>query len=211
MLLEKIWEYREETLYPRLFGQQVDGIYVLSQELFLEKFQQTDIDPRWLHLGVLVFQPNEQRDSWLYVTSGGSTPWEEDNESEYSWLGCEFVIETPDKNTWAVQLLQNLLAYQVLLAHGRYGDMPMLDYGDRIPTGSVDGSDTNVTNLVLRKPVYFDTTMKLESGKFDFIHVLGISDNEKNYAKKHGHDALLALLKQHHIDTLTDPKRHSIV
>jgi hypothetical protein len=72
--MEEVWAYREETLYPQLFGDKRSGIYVLDFDVF-SSLGTEDIDPAWLHLGVFEFEPTPARNSWLYVTSGGSTPW----------------------------------------------------------------------------------------------------------------------------------------
>lgn len=117
--LEEVWEYREEKLYPRLFGAQRRGIFPLTIDLFSKVFDQSSVDPRWLHLGVFEFAPTPARGSWLYVTSGGSTPWESDPSEyapeKYSWLGVEFVIESPDQAEWPIRVLLRLLAYHVLV------------------------------------------------------------------------------------------------
>ena len=47
-LLERSWEYREETLYRRLFGDTGPGIYPLDMDLLRNVFKQEQIDPRWL-------------------------------------------------------------------------------------------------------------------------------------------------------------------
>ena len=147
--LEEVWEYREEQLYPRLFGEARRGVFPLPIELFTETFGQTNVDPRWLHLGVFEFAPTDERESWLYVTSGGSTPWEtepsEYNPDEYSGLGVEFVIEASEQADWPIRALQRLLAYQVLVCHGRYGEFSALDFGHRVPAGgTIDGGKDSV-------------------------------------------------------------------
>src|SRR4051812_28004883 len=112
--LESVWEYREEILYPQLFGEQQRGICTLTFELFDEILKDTTVDPRWLHLGAVEFAPMAKRQSWLYVTSGGSTPWEGEpadyKKDEYSWLGVEFVIETTEQADWAINILLRLMA-----------------------------------------------------------------------------------------------------
>jgi hypothetical protein len=215
--LEAIWEYREEELYPQLFGKLSRGIFPLTAELFTGVFKQDAIDPRWLHLGVLEFAPSADRKSWLYVTSGGSTPWESEpsqyNPEEYSWLGVEFVIETPEQADWPVTTLQRLLAYHVLLCHGRYGDTPGLDYGHRLPVGgAIDGSnDSLIRFMALTKPRHFPGTAQLESGKFDFLHVIGITEAERNYAKAHSTEELIAVLEKGNAYPITSPGRAEVM
>ena len=75
-LLERVWEYREEILYRRLFGDAARGIFAIPYEMFAETFSQAEVDPRWLHYGVFEYAPISTRSSWVYATSGMSTPWE---------------------------------------------------------------------------------------------------------------------------------------
>jgi hypothetical protein len=45
---EKIWEYREGTIYTDFFGELENGIHTLSADPFLNTFGQESFDPRWL-------------------------------------------------------------------------------------------------------------------------------------------------------------------
>src|SRR5215475_117616 len=107
---EKIWEYREEIIYPEFFGE-LEGIYALSGDIFLKTFGQETYDPRWLFYGVFISPPSVKRNSWLYVTSGMSNPWDDEpsTSSDLSGLGCEFVFETVEKGEWAILLVQNIM------------------------------------------------------------------------------------------------------
>ncbi|WP_167595121.1 suppressor of fused domain protein [Collimonas pratensis] len=214
--LEKVWEYREEQLYPRLFGQPGRGIFPLDLELFSEVFGNQAVDPRWLHLGVFEFPPTNTRNSWLYVTSGGSTPWElapiDYNPVEYSWLGVEFVMEVYEQADWPIQVLRRLLAYHVLVCHGRFGDMAPLDYGHRVPAGgAIDGSDdSKLRFLAIAKPNHYDASAQLDSGRFDFLHVVGISESERDFAKSTSTEALITALHLHKAYPVTASKRAPI-
>jgi hypothetical protein len=186
--LEEVWAYREETLYPQLFGEKHNGIFVLDHDDFTSLGAE-NVDPRWLHLGVFEFEPTPARNSWLYVTSGGSTPWETEpadyNPEEYSWLGSELVIEVPSQpqDQWPIKLLRRLLAYNVLLAHGQFGE---------------------------DKPLLYPATAQLASGQFDFLHAVGITDSEKDWARAHSSEALLRLLEVHGGFPVTDPRRKAV-
>ncbi|SFN96981.1 Suppressor of fused protein (SUFU) [Variovorax sp. PDC80] len=213
--MEEVWKYREEVLYPQLFGEKRKGIFVLGPDDFSALGAQ-DIDPRWLHLGVFEFEPTPVRNSWLYVTSGGSTPWEGEpadyDPEDYSWIGSELVLEVPSQagETWPIKLLQKLLAYNVLLAHGRFGeDKPPLDYGDRIPLGGPirQKAASALRHVLLAQPKHYPATAQLDSGKFDFLHVVGISDTERDWAKARSSEDLVRLLEVHGHCPVTDPKR----
>jgi hypothetical protein len=55
-----------------------------------------------------------------------SNPWDSDKEEAFSGFGVEFVFETNTKSTVAIEIVQNLMAYNILLAYGKIGDFPML-------------------------------------------------------------------------------------
>ncbi|MFC0682539.1 suppressor of fused domain protein [Lysobacter korlensis] len=213
--LEEVWEFREATLYPSLFGEVESGIYVLDPEDFVA-LGATEYDPRWLHLGVFVFRPTESRKSWLYVTSGGSTPWEttpdEYSPEEYSWLGVELVLEAPSKAEWPIRVLKRMLAFHVLAARGHFGDRPGLDYGARLPLGGpiAPGTDSALQFAMVAAPEHYPATSSLASGKFDFLHVVGISESERDFAKDAGHEELVRKLSAAAAFPVTDPQRASV-
>lgn len=214
--LEEVWAYREERLYPQLFGTSRRGIFPLPLEIFKNTFDQTDVDPRWLHLGVFEFAPTDSRKSWLYVTSGGSTPWEDEpseyDPDEYSWLGVEFVIEINEQAEWPIRALQRLLAYHVLICHERYGETPPLDYGARLPAGgSIDGGKISLLRFfAIAEPIHYPAEGQLASGKFDFLHVVGITEEERDFAKKTSTKKLVAKLTKQGAYPVTDPNRIQI-
>lgn len=218
--LEAVWEERESAVYPRYFGSISRGIFVLSADLFSSVFDQTSIDPRWLHHGVFEFAPTVSRKSWLYVTSGLSNPWET-NPSEYdalksSEIGIEHVIESLNQATWPIVLLQRILAYNILLCAGRYGDPSSLDYGHRIPLGApiTPENETGsflLSHIVIGKPEHYPNSFTLASGKVDLLHLVGITENERDFAKKHSSDALVDVLKRNNAYPVTNPKRLSVV
>lgn len=210
--MESIWEYREEVLYPELFGKGEDEIFPLAAEDFAA-IRRKDVDPRWLHLGVMAFAPTPRRPSWLYVTSGGSTPWDSEpheyDAEDYSWLGVELVIETGRRADWPLLALRRLLAYQVLVHHGAYGDVPGLACGARVPLGGpIDpATDSALRFALITQPSHYPSGAQLESGRFDFLHVVGISESERDFAKVSGNARLIEKLALAEAYPVTDPAR----
>jgi len=215
--LEAVWAYREETLYPALFGSTRRGIFTLDQAFFAQVFGEERVDPRWLFLGVFEFAPTAQRPSWLYVTSGMSNPWETEARDyrldETSWLGVEFVLETPVQADWPIHALRRLMAYHLLLCHGRLGDNPPLAAGHRVPAGgTVDGSkDSALTVFAFVQPEHYPAQAALASGKFDFLHVVGITEGERELAWQSSTAELVARLAGHGAFPVTDPRRRDLV
>ena len=212
-LLERVWEYRESSLYPRLFGSESRGIFVIPYDLFSKTFGQADVDPRWLHYGVFEYAPTSTRSSWIYVTSGMSTPWEatEPDPSAVSGFGCEFTLESSVQGDWAIRRLWQLMAYQILLLHGRYpGRVPVAIF-DRLPLKSpIWDKESEVQLLMIAPADETSGTQKLESGSFELLRVVGITDKEAAFARSNGGDALLDLLRCQSAFPVTDPARCSV-
>jgi hypothetical protein len=94
-----VWAYREDTLYPSLFGAESVGIFPLPAQMLTETFQQPNVDPRWLHYGVFQFAPTPTRKSWLHVTSGMSNAWEDDQPPPINLPLHEY-----DRRRWSTRL-----------------------------------------------------------------------------------------------------------
>lgn len=209
--LEKAWEEREDVVYKRLFGSLGAGIYPLDEKIFQENFKQENLDPRWFFYGVFKSPPNEKRDSWLYISSGMSNPWESEVREDYSGFGTEFVLETDKEVDWGVTVVRNLVAYNILLGHGRFGDYPLLNYGDRIPFSLIrEGGEPIITHMLMMKPRHYDTSFQLMSGEVDFLHVMGITAVEYTYAKAHGSEALEKKLVDEGVYPFTNKNRETI-
>ena len=208
--LEAVWEHREEIIYPRLFGPHARGVFLLDFDLFTKTFKQENVDPRWLHYGVLEHGPTT-RGTYYYVTSGASNPWEIEPDDyakqEFSGFGTELVLEITGSADWAIAVLRRLLAFNILLAHGRYGESEPLDYWHRVPlAGPIVGSSV-LTHVLIAPPEGYPAQFSLASGKVDLLHVVGITDSERAYAKTSGPPALLQVLKEHGAFPVTDPDR----
>jgi hypothetical protein len=178
--------------------------------MFTGLFKQQTFDPRWLTYGVFEFAPTASRDSWLYVTSGMSNAWEAEtpDSTSVSGLGCEFVFETTRQGQWPIIRLLHLTVFQILLCHGRYPRRERLNDFDRIPLrGSIRPEPSILSYLFLAPPSGIPREAQLESGRFDFSQVVGISDAEAEFAGTHGGDALLQLLRFHNCFPVTDPDR----
>jgi len=206
-LLEDSWEQREEQIYPELFGGTGEGIYPLDASLFKNQFDIDDIDPRWLHFGVFKCAPTNERNTWVYVASGMSNTWESDTPEEYSGFGTEFILETDSESDWAINTLRSLIAFNILVSVGHYGDKPLLDYGDRIPTSIAP----NIASLMVVKPNHFPESFDLISGKVDILQITGITAQELEYAKENGSDVLANKLFNSQGSFIVKPDRLGVV
>jgi Suppressor of fused protein (SUFU) len=211
--IEEAWAYREETLYPKLFGSLGAGIYPLGGELFTSVFHQNSYDPRWLSYGVFECAPTAQRLNWLYVSSGLSNPWEatSPNPDATSGLGCEFILQCPAQARWAIILLQRMVAFQILLGANRFPGKGLLKEGDRIPLRSpINGTDSPLTSVMVGPARDFDDIQQLPSGRFRFMQFIGITEDEADFARVEGSPKLLQHLLERKAAPVTNPDRKSI-
>ncbi|MGC5700832.1 suppressor of fused domain protein [Pseudomonas sp. NFXW11] len=210
--LEAAWEQREEQLYRELFGDLGPGIYPLDMSIFSEVFGQAEVDPRWLTHGVFEVAPNAGRNSWLYVTSGLSNAWEDEQPEPDGWsgLGQELLLETREQSPWALRLLRNFCGYQLLLAAGRYGEQEPLQAWDRMRTREpIDGADSTLQALLFMPAPNFGGTLQLLSGRFEFLQILGLTPAEHAWGQSHGYPALVERLAAAGVSPVNDPQRPS--
>jgi suppressor of fused protein SUFU len=211
-LLERTWSHREERVYPTLFGRLEHDMMRLSNELF-ETLGAHEVDPKWLSHGVLVSPPNGNRKSWLYVTSGLSNPGQAPRRAPgRSGIGFEFVLETRERADWAIWRLQHVLAFEHLLAAGRFPGKPLLTLYDRLPLRApiVPGSSSALEWLMVCAPPSGRRRFRLESGWVHLLHLIGITDTEASYARREGGGALVELLEDAGGYPVTNPARVSV-
>jgi hypothetical protein len=217
MDLEEVWQLREERVYPTLFGPVGRGIFPLTYELFNKRFGQRNVDPRWLFLGVFEFPPTPERSSWLYVTSGYSNPWNEEpeayNVTGESGFGVEFTFAVSEQGDWAVETLQSMLAFDLLLRAGRFPNGQPLALHDRIPLrGPVNGRpNCAIRNLIMVEPEHIATEFCLPSGRVLLVGFTGVTDAELTFAKANGSEPLISRLRTAGHHPITNPHRPSLI
>ncbi len=203
--LEESWEEREEKSYKEIFGDTGPGIFPLTNEIF-DRMNVKGIDPRWLSHGVFMCPPTINRNTWAYVTSGMSNPWESEEPEEYSGLGVEFLMETENEETWAIEVLQTLMAYNLLLAAGQMGDFPLLDYGHRVPLALSE----SIKTMMFTHPLNFADHFSIKSGRVDLLQVVGITPSELEAAKKTSSEEIKQKLVSHTGGLVTSKERASV-
>jgi hypothetical protein len=210
---EDAWAFREEEIYPKLFGSPGPGIYPLGAELFTKVFRQDSYDPRWLTHGVFECAPTAQRQNWVYVSSGLSNAWtaSSPDPNGSSGLGCEFILQCPAQAPWAILLVQRMVAFQILLASNRFPGKGLLKEGDRIPLRSpINGAGSQLTSVLVAASPDFAGVQQLPSGHFEFFQFIGITEDEAEFARANGSQILLHQLMDHRAAPVTDPDRISI-
>ena len=213
--LERVWAFREEQIYPDVFGDLGDGIFTLDQETF-GVFEQSP-DPRWLFTGVFESAPSSKHLGWLYVSSGLSNPWEQEDPNnspdEPSWLGVEFFLHTTERGPWAIRILQRVAAFEILLAHNRYSGRERLGFGDRIPLRGpmVPQSESLLTHLLVAPPATLQKRFQLQSGWVELVQLVGVTESEAAYGRENGLEPLIEILDGGGAYSVSDPWRQSLV
>ncbi len=211
---EGVWSDREDRAYRSLFGDLGQGVFAAGPKVFERYGKQPH--PGWLNHGVFACPPNAQRASWLYVTSGLSNPWNLDtpgrDPSGFSGLGFELVVESKAPANWAVPLLHNLMAYELLVAVGTYEDADLFEYGNRVPLGgSISPEfDSAIRWLLVEPPKHYAASIDLASGRVDLFHLVGATDAEVELARQNDQEVLVELLQKGGAWPCTDAARASL-
>ncbi|HZN39660.1 MAG TPA: suppressor of fused domain protein [Planctomycetota bacterium] len=213
---EAVWSDREDRVYRSLFGDLGEGVYTAGSSVY-ERYKKQP-HPGWLNHGVFACPPNDDRPSWIFVTSGLSNPWNLErpgrDPSGFSGLGFELAIETPGPAGlgWAVPLLHSLMAYELLVAVGTYEGAELLEYGNRVPlNGSITPAFASAIRwLLVEQPKHYPSAFELASGRVDLFHLVGATDAEVEYARQEDQEALVQLLQKEGIYPRTDAARQSV-
>ncbi len=89
-------------------------------------------------------------------------------------------METDEEADWAIEVLQTLMAYNLLLATGQMGDFPTLDYGHRVPLAL----SPSIKTMMFTQPINFAENFSIKSGLVDLIQAVGITPSELEIAKE---------------------------
>jgi hypothetical protein len=213
---EKLWIDREDRVYRSLFGDLGEGVYTAGEAVY-QRFERGQPHPGWFNHGVFACPPHEERDSWIYVTSGLSNPWNLErpgkDPSGFAGVGFELVVESHEESGWAVPLLHNLMAYELLVAVGTYQDAELFEYGNRVPLNASITTDfeSQLRWLLIEQPKHYPSSFELAAGRVDFFHLVGASDAEVEFARKNSQDNLLQLLRDKDVHPFTDASRPSVL
>ena len=167
---QQTWRYRDDFVYPQLLGGKTDGSVITIPHVAFAQLGVDQIDPRWLHCGVLTFPPAAERASFAFITSGLSNAWDDDrpDPASMSGLGIELRIDTIADEHWPKDVLLRLAAMQLLIGAGRFTGARRLADGDRIRVGAETfGDRSSMTTLVALK----EAEVELPSGTFELIRL----------------------------------------
>jgi hypothetical protein len=207
---EETWRYRDTVLYPKQLGSGSTGTIVTIPYVAFAQMGVEQVDPRWLHCGVLVFPPTSGRRNFTFLTSGLSNAWDDDepDPASISGLGLELRVDTVSDEHWAKDVLLRLSAMQLLVGAGHLAGVHLLGHGDRVRVGAETfGGESAMTNLLATEVA----DLQLPSGAFKLIQLFAITDAERQLATAQGTDALLTTLREQTAYPVNDIARRSTV
>ena len=212
---EKAVAERDKKVYVDNFGETPSQIYPLPDDAFDDENFEHSEDPSLLLNFVVEYAPNANRKSWLYVSSGLSNPIvDTDNKSssEFSGLGFELIIETPEKANWPVQVLHEIMVSQILVSFG-VGESELLDFHMIFPGIQEVLGKSKICSLVIVEPetsFSYAKGFELSSGVVDFFVLFGITKEEEDLLCNNDViDIIDAFLEQTSFPVI-DAKRESI-
>jgi hypothetical protein len=159
---------------------------------------------------VLAYAPTDARPYWLYVTSGLSNPWFQEEPDQVSGFGCELMIKAPRSSRWPIKMLRRLahfiLSYSGTLSPGVILGMP----------GPINpGKDADLNNIFIwyadEAP---DAWYEMESGGFGIFCAVGISEKECRFAEQtgeYGTWCIQEVLRRTGSGQVTDPARTCVM
>jgi hypothetical protein len=104
-----------------------------------------------------------------------------------------------------------VIAFQILLASGKFKRRELLGLHDRIPLrSSISPEPSELTWLTVGLPVSCAPSFSLPTGSVDILSVVGITEAEAAYGREHGGEALVQALRDAGAYPVTDPHRKSI-
>ena len=207
---ESAWAAREEESYRRYLGGGSDEkIVPIPYEAF-SGLGVTQVDPRWLDCGVLLYRPVETRAVYTRMTSGLSNAWEDafPNPEGVSGLGIELRIDTVRDEFWALDVLLRLAALQLLIGAGCLPNARLLASGGRVRVASATfGQDSAMVGLLAVSVA----TLTIPTGRFGVLQLYPVTEAELQFASTEGSDVLLARLREHAAFPVADIHRRSAV
>jgi hypothetical protein len=215
-LFSDIWQSREETVYPRLFGSILPHISTIPPEFLAG--DRIDFKPPalWLHYGVLQSPPDSIRNCWVYVSSGLSNPTLDQCENPLpegpSGIGFEVVMFTATESAWAVRIIQWVMANQLLTAAGMT-TFELMEIFDRIHVPpELRPSPLSHIDYLFVLPMPPDMHhFELPTGRVELLMLVGVTEAEMKFARAQGGDGLLELLQHHGMSRVTDTDRKSVI
>ena len=195
-ILSQASRVREEIVYKKLFPA-IKSEFFVPQKAKLVAFGGKElIEVGW---GVFQIEPTEKNPHWIYLTSGLSNPFDDEEFEDYeeSGYGFELAMYTQKKSPWAISVLWNLMGY-VLTTGNIFADghvMPL--------NGPIDGEKSALKSLIF----YDDRTFSLPTGSFTLLTALGITEEESDLLRTYPPADLKKKLEGKNIFPLTVAER----
>jgi hypothetical protein len=216
-LLLEAWEARND-LYRMLFGEYTSSspekyappkVPTTDPSGVTESGGSGDPGDEDQRLTILTYAPDPQRPYWLYVTSGLSNPWYQEEPDEVSGFGYELLMKAPMQAEWPAQVLRTMAFYI-------FNHAAQLSPGMRVALNgpvSVHTPSDLVNLFIWYADEAPDAWYQLPSGGFGVFSAIGITDDECDFAERvtAGTWCIQEVLRQLGFGQITDPNRKSVM
>jgi hypothetical protein len=193
---EGFLEAREQH-YQRFFGAITEPV-----------IHSTDIKP--VHIDVYQFRPTEGRQFWTLITSGMSNERQIEPEDcpEYMSPRAEILMYVPKPQGWMFFVLKGL-------AEMPFEVSTCLHWWHTVPNGMPMTATPSLLTSFFFVPPYFEadgfTDLQLDGDKVDFLWMIPITEAEREFAVKHGSEALERKFGEINLSQVVDESRKSVV
>jgi hypothetical protein len=186
-----------ERHYRRFFGP-------LTQEVL----HSTDVKP--VHIDIYQFMPRKRRPYWTLITGGMSDKRqiEPADCAECISPRAEILMHVAKPKGWMFSVLKGL-------AEMPFTDNTFLHSGHTVPNGMPMTATPSLLTSYLFLPPYFEPQrfgdLELDGDKVDFLWMVPITEAEREFAVKHGSQALSEKFEEANLSPVVDESRESVV
>ncbi|MGZ4962793.1 MAG: suppressor of fused domain protein [Limisphaerales bacterium] len=194
---EGFLEAREQH-YQRFFGP-------ITQKVL----HSTDFKP--VHVDMYQFEPTEERSYWTLITSGMSNERQIEPEDCREGMSprAEILMYVQKPENWMFSVLKGL-------AEMPFVNNTCLHWWHTVANGMPMTAKPSLLTSYFFLPPYFESgegfsDLELDGDRVDFLWMIPITEAEREYAMKHGSQALEKKFEEVELSPVVDEARESVV
>lgn len=166
------------------------------------------IDVKDVHIDIYQFAPTIERPYWTLVTSGMSfQPQSIPDDMNLSGR-TELIMYVSEVQGWMLNVMKHL-------AEMPFDDETNLHWYHTVPNGMPMTAEPSVLTSFFFTPTYFESVefndLKIFGEKIDFLWLIPITENERQYALENESKSLDNLLWSNGLNQVLDEKRASLI
>jgi hypothetical protein len=165
-------------------------------------------DDKDIHIDIYQFAPTIQRPYWTLVTSGMSFQPQYIPDDRNLSGRTELIIYVSEVQGWMLNVMKGL-------AEMPFDDKTYLHWNHTVPNGKPMTSEPSQLTSFFFVPAFYEdrefNNLKILEEKIDFLWIIPITENERQYALDNGSEALDELLWNAELGQVLDEKRLSFI